>query len=176
MMAQLPALWLLALSLAAPASAILVVDDRPALGGVLYAVGLALGVSAEWLLHRMEPTHRVLESVHLGFAVRSGLRDLSLLVLVAVWARPDTDLVVAVTMAVVLVAVARVSVAALVNTSARLRDRDKHHGHRDGDDEVGVRACPYGYQNEQAQVAQPRADREPEMDAFQDPMGRLHAV
>jgi len=123
MMAQLPALWLLALSLAAPASAILVVDDRPALGGVLYAVGLALGVSAEWLLHRMEPTHRVLESVHLGFAVRSGLRDLSLLVLVAVWARPDTDLVVAVTMAVVLVAVARVSVAALVNTSARLRDQ-----------------------------------------------------
>lgn len=121
MSTHLPVVALLALSVVLPTAAVPFVGDRPLLAATLYAVGLVLGVLAEWLVQRTELTRQVLERIHLGFALRTGLRDLVLMVLVAVWARSDTGLLVAVTLAVVLVATARVSVLALLYASARLR-------------------------------------------------------
>jgi hypothetical protein len=116
-------LAILTLSLLFPAAAIAFVDGLPDLAATLYAMGLILAILGEWLERRSVWVTEVLEQFQLGFSLRSELRDLILLVLVATWGRSDTALVVAVTLAVVLVGAARLSIMLLLEASDRLRNQ-----------------------------------------------------
>jgi len=121
MSTRLSILALLALSLVLSAAAVPLTGGRPSLAATLYAVGLVLAVLSEWLVKRTPRVRRALEQVQLGFSLRSGLRDLILIVLVATWGHSDARLVITVTLAVVLVAAVRVNLLTLLYASARLR-------------------------------------------------------
>jgi|GEM_PF-2589066 len=123
MSTRLRILAMLTLSLVVAAAAVPFADSLPVLAATLYAAGLILGVLGEALERRTPWVNTVLEHLQLGFGLRSGLRDLVLLVLVATWGRSEAGLVVVVTLAVVLVGAARVSILTLFDASGRLREQ-----------------------------------------------------
>lgn len=120
MRTMLPALCLLALSFLLPAAAVATVAEHPELAAMLYMFGLVLAVLAEGLVGRSRPLRITLERLNLGIALRAGLRDLALILLVAVNDSSDTARVAAVTVTVVLVSAARVGVLATGYVTARL--------------------------------------------------------
>jgi hypothetical protein len=75
---------------------------------VLFGLGAALGIAAESWLARLPVLFEALERFQVGHTVRSGLRGLLLLGLVAPWASRDRGLFVTVAVALAVVWVARI--------------------------------------------------------------------
>lgn len=117
---HLPPVAMLGLAFGLSALAIPFAESAPLLAAVLFGAGAALGATAESWLVRAPRLFTAIERFQFGHTVRSGLRGLLLLGLVAHWSVTDPGLFRAVVLALVAVWVTRlVLVLVQADTASR---------------------------------------------------------
>lgn len=120
----LPRLFgLLGLTFVVAAASLLVVEASPAAAGAVFGLAAVLGLAVELVLRRVSTAWHLLERHQLGYTLRTGLRDLVMILLAALWSPDDRYPVVLVTLGAFAVAVCRFVVTAITDATARARSR-----------------------------------------------------